>query len=58
MAPEHMGQGSNVTYKSASASRQDARLRLASRIASISAWVVASWLVSRKLWPRPMISPW
>ncbi|KJS16923.1 MAG: hypothetical protein VR69_07020 [Peptococcaceae bacterium BRH_c4b] len=57
MAPAHMGQGSTVEYSTQSFSRQSPRNRAASRMASISAWAELSASISRRLWPRPMISP-
>ena len=57
IAPAHMGQGSSVT-KSAQPERfQAPSAAQAARMASTSAWAVASRFSSRRLRPRPIISP-
>src|SRR5690625_1662543 len=56
IAPEHMTQGSSVTYKMQSSSRHDPSFSLARSIAMISACVRGFWEVSRLLWARAMIS--
>ena len=55
--PAHMGQGSRVTYSSQPSSRQLPSRAQAARMASNSAWAVASPRSSRRLRPSPMISP-
>ena len=57
MAPAHMGQGSRVTYKSQSSSRQEPRAALAWAMASSSAWEATDCFSSRRLRPRPMTAP-
>ena len=51
-APAHMGQGSMVTYSSASTSRQLPSIEAARRTATISAWAVGSTSCSRRLCAR------
>ena len=57
MAPLHIGHGSNVTNNSQSSNRQLPKTWFACLIALISACKVASCSFSRKLCPRPIISP-
>ena len=49
IAPEHMTQGSSVTYNVHSSKYQDSNFLHASFIAKISACAVARFVVSRKL---------
>src|SRR5699024_8946184 len=57
MAPAHMGQGSRVTYRVHPVSRQEPTAAQATLMASTSAWAVARPSASRRLRPRPIISP-
>ena len=57
IAPAHMGHGSRVTNNSHCQSRQPPRVRQALFIASISAWLSAFLLSSRRLRPSPTIIP-
>src|SRR5207245_9431799 len=55
MADKHIGQGSQLVYKSQSSSWKVLSRRQASRIATISAWAVGSLLEVTSLQPRPTI---
>ena len=56
-APAHIGQGSSVTNRSQSSSRQSPRAAAAWRMAIISACAVGSLSAIRRLCPLPITCP-